>query len=104
MLTELKNSVVGRASRFASIWAAIIGGGAPALTGAACLLPFFLTIQGLISINLAVQVSVILALSIMFLLGTVLGKISCRNMFFHGSKMLLVGIILTVVFLTLKLT
>jgi predicted membrane protein (TIGR00267 family) len=104
MLTELKNSVVGRASRFASIWAAIIGGGAPALTGAACLVPFFLTIQDLITIDFAVQVSVVLALSIMFLLGAVLGKISCRNIFFHGLKMLLVGIILTVVFLTLRIT
>ncbi|PVX24823.1 MAG: hypothetical protein CW691_06370 [Candidatus Bathyarchaeum sp.] len=104
MLTELKNSVVGKASRFASVWAAIIGGGAPALTGAACLLPFFLVTQGLLSVSLATQISITLALAIMFLLGAVLGKISCRNIFLHGAKMLLVGVVLTVLFFTLKLT
>lgn len=104
MLTELKNSVVGKASRFASIWAAIIGGGAPALTGAICLLPFLFATQGFFPINLAIQISIGLALSIMFVLGATLGKISCRNMFFHGTKMLLVGLILTLIFFMLRLT
>ncbi|MBT8172042.1 hypothetical protein KJN74_04145, partial [Candidatus Bathyarchaeota archaeon] len=104
MLTELKDSMVGKASRFASIWAAIIGGGAPALTGAICLLPFFFATQGFIPINFATQISIGFALSIMFILGAILGKISCRNMFFHGTKMLLVGVILTIIFLTLRLT
>jgi predicted membrane protein (TIGR00267 family) len=104
MLTELKDSVVGKASRFASLWAAIIGGGAPALTGGVCLIPFFLSINGLFSLSLAIQISVASALSIMFLLGAILGRISSRNMLFHGVKMLLVGLILTVVFFALKLT
>ena len=104
MLIELKNSMVGKASRFASLWAALIGGGAPALTGATCLLPFFLSTHGIVSASLAIQMSVGLALTIMFLLGAVLGKISCRNIFVHGAKMLLVGVILTLVFFTLKLT
>jgi len=104
MLTPLKNSVVGKASRFASLWAAVIGGGAPALTGAICLVPFFLSINGIIDVSLALQISVGLALTIMFLLGAMLGKISCRNFVVHGAKMLLVGILLTLVFFTLKLT
>jgi predicted membrane protein (TIGR00267 family) len=104
MLTGLKDSVVGKASRFASLWAAIIGGGAPALTGGVCLIPFFLSTKGLLSISLAVQISVALALSIMFLLGAILGRISNRNILFHGAKMLLVGLILTAVFFALKLT
>jgi VIT1/CCC1 family predicted Fe2+/Mn2+ transporter len=40
----------------------------------------------------------------MFLLGAILGRISSRNMLFHGMKMLLVGLILTVIFFALKLT
>ncbi|MEJ2243448.1 MAG: hypothetical protein P8X87_02765 [Candidatus Bathyarchaeota archaeon] len=104
MLTPLKNSVVGKASRFASLWAAVIGGGAPALTGAICLVPFFLSINGIIDVSFALQISVGLALTIMFLLGAMLGKISCRNIVVHGAKMLLVGILLTLVFFTLKLT
>ena len=104
MLTELKNSVIGKASRFASLWAAIIGGGSPALTGAVCLTPFFFATQGLFSISFAVQISVALALSIMFLLGVILGRISRRNMLLHGVKMLLVGLVITVIFFTFKFT
>ncbi|HDQ06673.1 MAG TPA: hypothetical protein ENN36_08145 [Candidatus Bathyarchaeota archaeon] len=104
MLIGLKDSVVGKASHFASLWAAIIGGGAPALTGGVCLIPFLLSTKGLFSISLAVQLSVALALSIMFLLGVILGRISSRNMLLHGVKMLLVGLILTVIFFALKLS
>jgi len=104
MLIELKNSVIGKASRFASLWAAIIGGGSPALTGAVCLTRFFLVTQGLFSISFAVQISVALALSIMFLLGVILGRISRRNMLLHGVKMLLVGLVITVIFFTFKFT
>jgi len=104
MLTPLKDSVVGKASQFASLWAAIIGGGAPALTGVICLLPFFFSSHGIIPVSFALQISVGLALAIMFMLGALLGKISCRNFVFHGVKMLLVGVLLTLIFFTLKLT
>jgi len=104
MLTELKNSVVGKASRFASLWAGIIDGMSPALAAVACLMPFFLSSHGLFSINSAIQLSVAIALSVMFLLGVFLGKISSRNMFLHGVKMLFVGLILMLIFLTLKAT
>jgi predicted membrane protein (TIGR00267 family) len=66
--------------------------------------PFFLSINGIIDVSFALQISVGLALTIMFLLGAMLGKISCRNIVVHGAKMLLVGILLTLVFFTLKLT
>ncbi|MDG6222923.1 MAG: hypothetical protein QCH99_06660 [Candidatus Bathyarchaeota archaeon] len=104
MLTELKDSVVGKANRFASLWAALIGGGAPALTGATCLLPFLFSAHGIVSASLAIQMSIGVALCIMFLLGAILGKISCRNVVIHGAKMLAVGVLLTLIFFTLKLT
>lgn len=104
MLAPLKDSVVGKASQFASLWAAIIGGGAPALTGATCLLPFFFSTHGIIDVSFALQISVGLALIIMFLLGAMLGRISCRNFVVHGAKMLLVGVLLTLIFFTLRLT
>ena len=104
MLIKLKNSLIGEASRFASLWAAIIDGLSPAFTALICLVPFFLSLYGLFSINFAIQLSVIVALSIMFLLGFFLGKISGRNMFLHGIKMLFVGLIITLIFLVLKIT
>jgi len=104
MLTDLKDSVVGRASRFASLWAGIVDGVSPALTALICLTPFFLSSHGFFSINSAIQLSVAIALSIMFLLGAFLGKISNRNRLFHGAKMLFVGLIITIIFLVLKIT
>jgi len=104
MLTELTNSVVGKAGRFASLWAGIIDGVSPAFAALICLAPFFLSSHDVFSINFAIQLSVAMALSIMFLLGVFLGKISNRNMFFHGAKMLLVGLVITFIFLLLKMT
>jgi len=104
MLTELKDSVVGKASRFASLWAGIVDGVSPALTALVCLMPFFLSSHGLFAINFAILLSVAMALSIMFLLGVFLGKISNRNMLFHGAKMFFVGLIITFIFLVLKIT
>jgi len=104
MLTELKDSVVGKASRFASLWAGIVDGVSPALSAVVCLTPFFLSSHGLFSINFAIQLSIAMALSIMFLLGVFLGKISNRNVLFHGAKMLFVGLIITLIFLVLKIT
>jgi len=104
MLTELKDSVVGKASRFAILWAALIDGVSPALTALVCLIPFFISSNGLFSIDSAIQLSIVVALAIMFLLGVFLGKISSRNMFLHGLKMLIVGLTITIVFLSLKIS
>ena len=103
MLRELENSVVGRASRFASLWTGIIDGISPAIAAVVCLVPFFLLPLGLFPINFAIQVSIGIALSVMFLLGAFLGKVSSRNIFIHGFKMLLVGVILMFIFVMFKL-
>jgi len=102
MLTELKNSMVGKASRFAPLWTGIIDGVSPAVAAIARLTLFFLSSFGVFLIDFAIQLSVAIALAVMFLLGVFLGKISGRSMFFHGVKTLLVGLVLTLVFFALK--
>jgi predicted membrane protein (TIGR00267 family) len=104
MLTDLGDSVVGKASRFASLWASMIDGLSPALAGLSCLAPFFISSTGLFSTALASQLSIAICLATMFLLGVLLGRISKRNMVLHGTKMLLVGLVITFVFLALKIT
>ena len=103
MLKDLKNSVVGRASRFAPVWTGIINGVSPAVAAIACLAPFFLSSFGVFSIDFAIQLSIAIALSVMFLLGVFLGKVSSRSMLLHGIKMLFVGLILTFILLAFKL-
>ena len=103
MLKDLKNSVIGRADRFASLWAGIIEGVSPALAAVACLAPFFLSTLGAFSINFAIQLSIAVALLVMFLLGAFLRKMSSKSMLLHGIKMLFVGLILTFIFIAVKL-
>jgi hypothetical protein len=62
---------------------------------------FSLSSLGSFSIDFAIQLSVAIALSIMFLLGVFLGRIS-RRMFFHGVKTLFVGLVLMLILLVLK--
>ena len=102
MLTELKNSVVGKASHFVPLWAGIIGGGSPALAAVVGLAPFFLSSCGAFEVSFAFQLSIVTTLSVMFLLGVFLGKVSGRNMLSHGVKTLLVDVVLTLIFLALK--
>ncbi len=97
MLESLEESVIGRASRFASIWAGIVDGLSPALAAIMCLAPFFL-----FSITFAIRLSVVITLVVLFLLGAFLGKISSRNMFLHGIKLLCVGLVLTLILLVFK--
>lgn len=78
-------------------------GVSPAVSAIVCLVPFFLSFYGILSINLAIQLSIAVGLFLMFLLGAFLGKISDRNVILHGVKTLCVGIILTVVLLIFKL-
>lgn len=103
MLRKLESSVVGRASRFASLWTGIIDGISPAIAAVVCLAPFFLSSLSLFSINTAIQVSIVIALSVMFLLGAFLAKVSSRNVFIHGTKMLLVGVFLMFILVMIKL-
>ena len=103
MLSDLSNSVVGEASRFASIWTGIVDGVSPAVSAIVCLMPFLLSFYGMFPINLAIQLSIAVGLSLMFLLGVFLGRISDRNMILHGVKTLCVGLVLTFVLLIFKL-
>jgi len=97
MLKNLEDSVIGRASRFAPLWAGVVGGLSPALTAVVCLAPFFL-----FSTTLAIQLSIAITLLVLFLLGAFLGKVSSRNVFLHGMRLLCVGLVLTLIFLVLK--
>lgn len=99
MLSDLSNSVVGEASRFASIWTGIVDGVSPAASAVVCLLPFILSFYGIFPMYLAIQLSIAIGLSLIFLLGALLGRISDRNVILHGVKTLFVGIILVLVLL-----
>ena len=97
MLKDLEKSVIGRASRLASLWAGIVDGSSPALAAVVCLAPFFL-----FPVAFAIQLSIVIALVVLFLLGVFLGRVSNRNVFLHGMKLLCVGLILAFILLVFK--
>lgn len=103
MLKNLDESVIDKASSFASVWTGIVDGVSPAIAAVICLIPFFLSSLNVFLIDLAIQLSIVTALVILFLLGMFLGKASGRSVVLHGMKMLGVGVVLTIVFFAFKL-
>ena len=92
MLTDLGNSVIGDATRFAPIVLALIDGIAPAIPALVAVSPFILCTTGLIAIDHAYTLSVILTLALLFMLGALLGKFSGESMVVYGVITTLVGL------------
>jgi len=93
MLTDLRSSVHGKASRTIPILIAIVDGVSPALAGVITLLPFLFGVN----IDFAYLLGVILNMGTLFIFGVYLGRISKKNKLFSGIKMLLVGIVTAII-------
>lgn len=102
MLIDLVDSIHGDASRYMSFFAALIDGSAPLLASLPSLLPFILGIFGFLPVYLAYFASIMTDLTILFLLGAFLGKISERNAVYSGLKMIVAGIIVAVLALLIN--
>jgi len=81
------------AHRFVSVYVALIDGISPTLTAIVSLAPFIANHTGLLSIENAYIISLILTLATLFSLGFYLGRIARENVFLYGAQMLAVGII-----------
>jgi predicted membrane protein (TIGR00267 family) len=102
MLIDLNDSIYGRASRFVSIYAAIVDGSAPFLSSIPSVIPFFFATMGLLSLGTAFIFSVTASLVSLFLLGVYLGRISGGNLLSFGFKMVVAGVAVAVLALLLN--
>jgi len=102
MLINLDDTMYGRASRFVSLFAALVDGSAPFLAAVPSLLPF-LFVPGILSIETAYLVSVGASLATLFALGIFLGRISGENILLNGIKMVVAGIAVALIALALNL-
>lgn len=93
MLKSLEGSVHKEAGKFASIFVAIIDGLSPAIFGIMVILPFFFANWEIIEEGHAFLSSIIMTLSLLFILGMYLAKISDENVIWYGIKMLVIGCI-----------
>lgn len=101
MLINLDNTIYGRASRFVSIFAAIVDGGAPFLASIPSVIPFYLSKMGMMPIFTAFIGSVAASLLTLFGLGVYLGNVSGENVWASGIKMVVAGIIVAALALVL---
>ena len=90
-LTDLKNSSIGRASRYAAIVVSVVDGISPFFAALLVLIPFFFSAL-FPSIQLVYYTSLGVALVALFGLGIFLGNISKENLLVSGIKTVVAGI------------
>jgi predicted membrane protein (TIGR00267 family) len=91
-LTDLNDTLIGRASRAAVVTVALVDGFSPFLAALIVLIPFFAA--GLFPVILwAYLTSLGLALLTLFGLGLFLGRISRENLLLYGAKTVVAGVI-----------
>jgi predicted membrane protein (TIGR00267 family) len=93
LLMDLHHSVHVKAQRTAMIWAALVNALSPSLAAVTAIVPFVFAHYGLISINEAVIISLMLIFSLLFMIGVYLGKISRERVIISGIRIMVVGII-----------
>ena len=102
MLVNLEDTIFGRASRFVSIFAAIVDGSAPFFASLPSVAPFYLALVGFLPVELAFYASIGASLTTLFLLGMYLGRVSEGNVIYSGIKMVIAGVAVALLALLLN--
>jgi len=101
MLINLDDTIYGQASRFVSVFAALVDGSAPFFAAVPALIPFIL-VPSVFAIETAFIVSIAASMLTLFLLGVYLGRISGENILISGAKMVVSGIAVALIALLLN--
>jgi predicted membrane protein (TIGR00267 family) len=101
MLINLDDTVYGRASRFISVFAALVDGSAPFLASIPSVVPFIL-VPRVIDLATAFFVSMGASIFTLFILGVYLGTISGENILYSGMKMVVSGAAVALIALLLN--
>ena len=76
LFINLKNTLLEKASKVATLWIAFIDGVSPTVVALSATTPFLLSHANLIGFEVAFYASVTIILATLFILGAFLGKIS----------------------------
>lgn len=101
MLIDLEMTDFGKATKIVSLFAALVDGTAPFLASLPCITPFFLALMGLLPIHIAFYSSIVSSLTVLFVLGFYLGRVSEKNVLVSGIKMVVAGIVVALIALIL---
>ncbi|MFP3951522.1 MAG: hypothetical protein ACLFVP_05230 [Candidatus Bathyarchaeia archaeon] len=102
MLCDLEETVYGKACKVVPIFAAIVDGSAPFLASIPSFIPFILASRNLMPLDSAYYTSLTFCLFTLFLLGVYLGRLSRKNWIVSGAKMVLAGVVVSVIALMLN--
>jgi len=101
MLINLDDTIYGQASRFVSIFAALVDGSAPFFASVPAVIPFLL-VPSILGLQTAFIISITASMLTLFMLGVYLGTISGDNIFISGAKMVVSGIAVAIIALLLN--
>jgi len=101
MLINLDDTIYGQASRFVSVFAALVDGSAPFFAAVPALIPFIL-VPSVLVMETAFIVSIVASMLTLFLLGVYLGRISGENILISGAKMVVSGIAVALIAMLLN--
>ncbi|MFX1520893.1 MAG: hypothetical protein ACFFCD_13330 [Promethearchaeota archaeon] len=93
LLANLEDSVIVKASRFSSYYVAMIDSLAPFVAAQVSLIPIYLSLAFIFAVKSAMELSMVLIMCILFMLGIFLGRISKENIVISGLKMVFAGLI-----------
>jgi len=102
MLVDLEDTIYGQASKFVSILAAFVDGSAPFMASIPSVVPFYLALSGVLSLQVAFFVSIGASLATLFMLGVFLGRVSESNVIYSGVKMVIAGVAVALLALLLN--
>jgi predicted membrane protein (TIGR00267 family) len=104
MLRKLNKSLPAKASNYVIVSSAFVDGVAPLLTGLLCLTPIIIAVWGLMSWNLAVLISCLIGLTILFILGFYIGRVARMNPFVQGFQTFFIGMGTVIAIVLIQLT
>lgn len=90
MLTSVDDTQIGRASRISINLIALINSLAPIVAGVITVIPFLMLGSEIV---LAAEISVILAISMLFMTGFLMGRTGKKNPLLKGARMASIGIV-----------
>jgi predicted membrane protein (TIGR00267 family) len=103
LIRSLEDTEIKKASRFAIFVSAVIDGIAPLAAGLLCLAPFFVVAGGWLMWDVAVILSIIIGLFLLFSLGIWLGRISDQNSWVYGIQTLGAGVATAIAIICLEI-
>jgi len=97
ILSDLDGSLQQNASEFVPALAALVDGLSPSLTATVSLIPFIMSMIGLLSIWDSYVISMILTFATLFALGLFLGRVARERMWLYGLQMVAAGAVITLI-------